>query len=233
MPKTTIKKQAKTNAKSDHLGELGLEEKTKKICSVFKKKYGDVKCFLTHKNEFELICAVCLSAQCTDDRVNMTTPALFAKYPTPHKMAKAKQEDVETLIKSCGFYKNKAKNLIGMAQKLVDLYDGELPDQIDKLVELDGVGRKTANVVLGDWFNKPDGVVVDTHVKRITNLLGLTSKKEPEKIELELNEIVPKKYWRVFSLWLISHGRETCVARRPQCHECPINQHCDFYASQS
>lgn len=231
MPKV-IAKKGKKNTSSKELPSEELLGKTKEICKILKKKYGDVKCFLTHKNEFELICAVSLSAQCTDDRVNMTTPALFAKYPTPHKMAKAKQEDVETLIKSCGFYKNKAKNLIGLAQKLVDLYDGELPDEIDKLVELDGVGRKTANVVLGDWFKKPDGVVVDTHVKRITNLLGLTSKKEPEKIELDLNKIVPKKFWREFSLWLISHGRETCIARRPQCNECMLNKHCDFYANK-
>jgi endonuclease-3 len=201
---------------------------TEKIIKLLEAYYGDVKCFLSHKNADELVIAVCLSAQCTDERVNMTTPALFKAYPSPEKLAKAKLADVEMLIKSCGFYKNKAKNLIAMAENLVENYSSQVPDNIDDLVKLAGVGRKTANVVLGTWFDKPAGVVVDTHVKRITNLLGLTTNQDPEKIELDLNKIVPKKNWHHFSLWLISLGREFCVARRPQCELCLLRDHCKY-----
>lgn len=208
-----------------------LKSKTKKISNILKKRYGLIKCFLTHKNIYELIVAVCLSAQCTDERVNMTTPALFEKYPTVDKLAKAKLADVEKLIKSCGFYKNKAKNLIALARRVVEDFSGEIPDNMDDLTSLAGVGRKTANVVLGTWFDNPDGVVVDTHVKRISNLLGLTRKKDPEKIEQDLNQIVPKKYWDLFSLWLIQHGRDTCIARRPRCNDCILSKNCDFHLS--
>ncbi len=206
-----------------------LKQQTLKIVKKLKAYYGDLKCFLRHKNAFELVCAVALSAQCTDDRVNMVTPALFKKYPTPEKMAEAKLTDVETIIKSCGFYKNKSKNLVKLAQQLVSNHAGELPDNIDDLVKLAGVGRKTANVVLGTWFNKPDGVVVDTHVKRITGLLGLTKNSDPVKIEQDLNLLVPKKYWNNFSLWLISHGRETCIARRPNCSKCILKDDCKYF----
>ncbi len=199
------------------------------IIKALKKKYGLTQCFLTHKNAFELICAVLLSAQCTDDRVNKTTPTLFKHFPNPSKLAQATQTEVESLVKSCGFYKSKARNLIKLAQRLVSHHDSEVPDDIESLTELAGVGRKTANVVLGTWFNKPAGVVVDTHVKRISNLLGLTKNKDPEKIEQDLNKIIPRKYWAVFSLWLISLGRDTCVARRPRCETCIINKYCSFY----
>lgn len=207
---------------------MTLETKAKNIIRKLKNRYGEVKCFLSHKNEFELLCAVCLSAQCTDDRVNKTTPALFKKFPNAEKMAKAKQSEVEVLIKSCGFYKNKATNLIKMSQQLVS-NDGKVPHTIEELTQLAGVGRKTANVILGTWFKKPAGVVVDTHVKRITNLLGLTKNQDPKKIEQDLNKLVPQKYWDSFSLWLISHGRETCIARRPQCDRCILNKDCDYY----
>lgn len=216
-----------TFAKSKY--EMSMQARTKLIIKALKKRYGTIKCFLKHGNAFELICAVCLSAQCTDDRVNKVTPNLFKKYPSPEKLAQAKQGDVENIIKSCGFYKNKARNLIKMSQRLVSVYDGEIPDNIDDLVKLAGVGRKTANVVLGTWFNKPDGVVVDTHVKRITKLLGLTRSEDPVKIEQELNQIISKKYWDVFSLWLISHGREVCVARRPKCQICDLRKFCDYF----
>jgi endonuclease III len=202
------------------------------LIKALKKKYGMTQCFLNYSNAFELICAVVLSAQCTDDRVNKTTPALFTKFPTASKLAQAKQAEVESLIKSCGFYKNKARNLIKLAQRLVSHHNGEVPDQIESLTELAGVGRKTANVVLGTWFEKPAGVVVDTHVKRISNLLGLTKNKDPEKIEQDLNKIIPSKYWTVFSLWLISLGRDTCIARRPRCKECILNRYCNYYKSR-
>ncbi len=207
------------------------KSRTKIIVSKLKNYYGDVKCFLKHKNAFELICAVCLSAQCTDDRVNMTTPALFKKYPNAEKLAAAKLTDVEKIIKSCGFYKNKSKNLVKMAQQLLSYHHGEVPDNIDDLVKLAGVGRKTANVVLGTWFNKSAGVVVDTHVKRISTLLGLTKNTDPVKIEQDLNLLVAKKYWNSFSLWLISHGRETCIARRPNCPKCILKDECEYFAS--
>ena len=215
--------------KSQDIEEL--KKQTKSIVRILNNKYGKLECFLFHNNAFELLCAVMLSAQCTDDRVNMVTPDLFAKYPTPKKLSLAKLEDVEQVIKSCGFYKNKAKNLISMAQRLMSHHAGNVPDSIEELTALAGVGRKTANVVLGNWFNKSAGVVVDTHVKRITNLLGITKASEPEKIELELNQIVPKKHWDSFSLWLIAHGRETCIARRPQCNNCKLQKHCNTYSS--
>lgn len=208
-----------------------LKTRTKKIVKILQANYGELKCFLTHKNAFELLCAVALSAQCTDDRVNMTTPALFKKFPDPFSMAKAKITDLEKLIKSCGFYKNKSKNLKNMAIDLVNKHNGEVPNSMDALVKLAGVGRKTANVVLGNWFNNADGVVVDTHVKRITKLLGLTKNDSPEKIEIDLSLIVPKKNWDQFSLWLIAHGRETCIARRPQCDKCLLAKHCDYVSA--
>ena len=208
-----------------------LKKRTRLIVKKLKDYYGEVKCFLTHQNAFELVCAVALSAQCTDDRVNMTTPLLFRKYPTPEKMAAAKQEDMEKIVKPCGFYKNKSKNLIKLAQRLVSHHNSEVPGTMEELVQLGGVGRKTANVVLGNWFNNPDGVVVDTHVKRICNFLGLTANSDPVKIEQDLNLIVPKKHWDSFSLWLISHGRETCIARRAQCDKCMLGGQCDFFLS--
>jgi endonuclease III len=209
-----------------------LKTKTSKIVKKLKDYYGEVQCYLTHKNCFELICAVALSAQCTDDRVNMTTPALFKKYPDAFSMAKAKIDDLEKIVKPCGFYKNKSRNLKNMAIRLVNEYNSEVPAKMEDLVTLAGVGRKTANVVLGTWFKKPDGVVVDTHVKRITNLLGLTKNSDPEKIEQDLNKLVPKKHWDQFSLWLIAHGRETCIARRPQCGKCMFAKFCDYKRGQ-
>ena len=211
--------------------ESVLKAKTLKIVKKLKSYYGEVECYLRHKNAFELICAVALSAQCKDDRVNMTTPALFKKFPDPFSMAKAKLEDLEKIVKPCGFYKNKSRNLKNMAIMLVNEYNSEVPDKMIDLVRLAGVGRKTANVVLGTWFKKSDGVVVDTHVKRITGLLGLTKNKDPEKIEQDLNKLVPKKHWDQFSLWLIAHGRETCIARRPQCDKCMFNKLCDSVSS--
>lgn len=210
-----------------------LKAKTKKVIKKLKDKFGYIEPFLTHKNAYELVCAVSLSAQCTDDRVNMTTPALFAKYPSPEMLAEAKQKDVEELIKSCGFYKNKAKNLIAMAQRLVEEYGSEVPDNIEDLTSLGGVGRKTANVILGSWFKKPEGVVVDTHVLRITGLLGLIKAKDPIKAERELNELVPQKDMDQFSLLLISHGRDTCIARRPRCSDCILKNYCAYFSDNT
>lgn len=198
----------------------------RKAVLLLAQTYGDAECALNHKSAYELVVATILSAQCTDERVNMVTPALFAKYPTPQALADSNQEDVEQLIKSTGFYRNKAENIRGMARKLVDEFGGELPQTLEEMTSLPGVGRKTANVVLGTWFGLPTGVVVDTHVKRISNLLGLTDSANPEIIERDLAAILPKKEWINFSHRLIHHGRQICIARRPKCKECPLLKIC-------
>lgn len=181
-------------------------------------------CELNFEDPFQLLSATILSAQCTDKMVNATTPALFAKYPTPLELANADQSELEEIIHSTGFYRNKAKNLISMARALVEL-GGEVPTEMDELVKLGGVGRKTANVVRSVAFGLP-GLPVDTHVKRITRLLGLSTKDDPVAIEAELNAIVPANDRGAFSLQVILHGRSTCVARRPKCSECILNDIC-------
>ncbi len=203
------------------------KKQARKIVMALKKSYPDAECALHHDNAFQLLAATILSAQCTDERVNMVTPALFKKYPTPDKLAQAKQADVEKLIQSCGFFRSKATNLIGMAKALVNQFDGELPRTLEELITLPGVGRKTANVVLGTVYGIASGVVVDTHVKRICNLLGLTESQNPEIIERDLVALLPKKEWVDFSHRLIHHGRQICIARRPQCHKCPLLKHCE------
>ena len=181
-------------------------------------------CELDFEDPFQLLSATILSAQCTDKMVNSTTPALFAKYPTPFELAMADIGELEEIIHSTGFYRNKAKNLIAMAQALVEL-GGEVPTEMEELVKLGGVGRKTANVVRSVAFGLP-GLPVDTHVKRITTLLGLATKNDPVAIEAELNAIVPPKDWGAFSLQVILHGRNTCIARKPKCGECVLNDIC-------
>ena len=205
---------------SERLGEL--RKHARKIVRVLKKTYPDAECALQHESPFQLLVATILSAQCTDERVNMVTPQLFKKYPTPEKLARATQSAVEKIIQSCGFYRNKATNLRGMAQALVDRHDGEVPRDLDALTSLPGVGRKTANVVLGTAFGIPSGVVVDTHVKRISYLLGLTKSTNPEIVERDLAAVLPRSEWIDYSHRLIHHGRAVCIARRPRCHECPL-----------
>jgi endonuclease-3 len=202
------------------------KQRARKIVSVLKKVYPDVTCALHHENAYQLLVATILSAQCTDERVNQVTPALFREYPTPADLAASRQEDVELRIQSCGFFRNKATNLRGMAQALVDHFDGEVPRTLDTLVALPGVGRKTANVVLGTVYGIASGVVVDTHVKRIAHLLGLTASQNPEVIERDLMELIPQKEWVNFSHRLIHHGRRICIARRPKCRECPLLKYC-------
>lgn len=202
------------------------KQRALKIAKVLARVYADAECALIHKNPFELLAATILSAQCTDERVNMVTPNLFSKYPTPAALAVAQQADVEKIVQSTGFFRSKAANLIGMAQGLVEQHGGKLPRTLAEMIELPGVGRKTANVVLGTAFGLPTGVVVDTHVKRITHLLGLTKHKTPEKIELDLQELLPAAEWINFSHRLIHHGRRICVARRPNCQECPLLKLC-------
>lgn len=197
------------------------------IAAALAKSYESAECALHHKNPFELLVATILSAQCTDERVNAVTPRLFAKYPTPAALAAANQADVEKIIHSLGFFRAKATNLRGMAQKLMELYDGKIPRTLEELIALPGIGRKTANVVLGTAFGIATGVVVDTHVKRLTRLLGLTTATAPEQIERDLIELLPADEWVNFSHRLIHHGRKICIARRPQCSICPLLKLCD------
>lgn len=184
--------------------------------------YPDVRCELNHENAFQLIVATILSAQCTDERVNMVTPELFRRWPDAGALAGADQGELEKVIHSTGFFRNKAKNLLGMARKLVELHGGEVPRTMVELLALPGVARKTANVVLGTAFRIPSGVVVDTHVMRLSNLLGLTQQKDPVKIEQDLQGLLPREEWIDFSHRLIWHGRRVCIANRPRCADCPL-----------
>lgn len=199
-----------------------LPQRARKITQLLAQTYPDVACALVHRSPFELLVATILSAQCTDERVNLVTPELFRQYPTAAKLAAARLTDVEAIIRSTGFFHAKATNLIAMSRKLVELHGGVVPQTLEELVHLPGVGRKTANVVLGTAFGIPSGVVVDTHVKRITNLLGLTAAAQPEKIEQDLQRLLPPEEWINFSHRLIHHGRRICIARRPKCAECPL-----------
>lgn len=197
-----------------------------KIVRALAIAYSDAVCALAHEDPFQLLAATILSAQCTDERVNLVTPALFRRYPTPEKLARSSQADVERIIKSTGFFRAKARNLRGMAARLVDDFDGVMPRTIEELIKLPGVGRKTANVLLGTAYGIATGVVVDTHVKRITHLLGLTTHRLPEKIEQDLMSLLPQKEWVNFAHRLIHHGRRICIARRPKCPECPLLKLC-------
>ncbi len=190
------------------------------------KEYPDAKCALEHRNAFELLISTILSAQCTDKRVNMVTPDLFKKYPTPFEMAKAKRTDIEKLIKSTGFYRNKAKSIHGAAMALVEDHNGEVPDTMDELLKLPGVARKTANVVLGNAFGINEGVVVDTHIKRLSNRMALTKQSDPKKVEQDLIPLFPRKNWTMLAHLLIAHGRAVCDARKPQCDDCCVLKEC-------
>ena len=196
------------------------------ILERLKRAYPAAKTALDHRNAFELLVATILSAQTTDVRVNLVTPALFQRYPTAAALARARRTDVENLIKSTGFFHNKARSIIGMAQALVADHGGEVPATMDQLVALPGVGRKTANVVLGNAFGINEGVVVDTHVARLSKLLGLTRQTDPAKIERALMRLFPKNEWTLLSHLLIFHGRQVCIARRPKCGECVLADIC-------
>ncbi len=191
-----------------------------------KSAYPDARTALDWSNPLELLVATILSAQTTDVRVNSVTPDLFAKYPTAHDLADADPTDLEETIRPTGFFRNKAKSLQGMARALVEDHGGEVPPTMEDLVALPGVGRKTANVVLGNAFSIDEGVVVDTHVRRLSNRLGFTSQSDPEKIERDLIRTVPKEAWTIFSHLLILHGRSVCKARKPACGDCVVNDLC-------
>ncbi|HEY9515785.1 MAG TPA: endonuclease III [Gemmatimonadaceae bacterium] len=188
--------------------------------------YPDAHCALNHSNAYELLAATILSAQCTDVRVNMVTPALFLAYPTARDLANADQEKLEAIIRSTGFFRSKAKNLIGMARALVEQHDGDVPATMEELTALPGVGRKTANVILGNAFGRNDGVVVDTHVARLAYRLGLATGDDPVKIERALMKLFPREQWTMLSHLLIEHGRRVCDARKPRCGECSIADLC-------
>ncbi len=202
------------------------KERAPQILARLKATYPDARCALDHANPYQLLAATILSAQCTDARVNMVTPALFEAFPTPAALARARQPKVETIIKSTGFFRNKAKNLIGMAQAVVANHSGEIPATMEELHALPGVGRKTANVVLGNAFGINAGVTVDTHVTRLSGLLKLTRHTDPVKIEQDLMGLIPQKDWTLISHLLILHGRAVCIARRPQCGACVLADLC-------
>ena len=200
--------------------------RTRKIVARLRREFPEAKCALDHESPLELLVATILSAQCTDARVNMVTPGLFAKYRSAADYAAADPAVFQREIQSTGFFRNKTKSILGMAQALVERHGGHVPDTMDALVGLPGVGRKTANVVLGNAFGKNEGIVVDTHVQRISGLLKLTRESTPEKIERDLMTLVPRKDWTIFSHLLILHGRKTCIARRPKCESCRISDLC-------
>lgn len=206
------------------------KEKAIEIIEILKKAYPDAKCSLDFSTPFEMLVAVILSAQCTDERVNKTTPAIFAKYSTPEDFDEMPLEVLEELIHPCGFYKNKAKNIKLTAKKIVEEYNSQVPDTMEDLLTLPGVGRKTANVVMLEAFNKPQGIAVDTHAKRLSNRIGFSSEETPEKIEQDLLKLFPYEYLKDVNHILIYHGRAICTARSPKCEQCPINKLCKYYA---
>jgi endonuclease-3 len=203
-----------------------IKKRTDEVIGRLKKAYPDAHCALNHTNAFELLVATILSAQCTDDRVNLVTAELFRKYRTPQDYLDVAQEELAMDIKSINFFNTKSKSIRGAAQKIVENYNGEVPATMNDLLTLNGVARKTANVVLGNAFGIASGVVVDTHVARLSQRLGLTAETAPEKIERDLSELVERKNWVVFPHWLISHGRAICNARKPKCSECVLNDIC-------
>ena len=198
----------------------------KKIIAGFQKTYPDAHCELTYANPLQLLVAVILSAQCTDKRVNLITPELFKKYRTAKDFADAPRAELEQFIKSAGFFRSKARNIQNCCHKLVERHGGEVPRTMEELIQLDGVGRKTANVVLGNAFDVVVGVVVDTHMIRLSHRLGLTTEKTPEKIEVALMKLLPQKNWLDFSHWLVWHGRRRCFARKPDCVNCEVLKWC-------
>jgi endonuclease-3 len=201
-------------------------ERLTKIVRTLGRVYGDAHCALVHSSALELLVATILSAQCTDVRVNQVTPSLFKKYRSARDFAEADLKDLEQEIRSTGFYRNKARSIQGAAKLIVEKFGGEVPSTMEELLELPGVARKTANVVLGTWFGKASGVVVDTHVHRLARRLQLTREDDPKKIERDLMQLLPIKEWINFSHRLIWHGRRICLARKPKCGECPIAAEC-------
>ncbi len=206
-----------------------MNKRTKEILDLIDGVYGtDVRCYLTHQSAEQLLIATILSAQCTDARVNMVTPSLFEKYPDMQAFASADISELENCIHSVGFYHAKAKNIIGCAKMICEKYGGKVPDNIDDLTQLPGVGRKTANVILGNIFEVPS-IVVDTHVKRISKRLGFTKETDPEKVEYDLMKVLPKDHWIIYNMQIITFGRQICFARNPKCENCFLTAYCREY----
>jgi len=205
------------------------KKRTAEIIKRLKKAYPDAHCALNHSNAFELLIATILSAQCTDERVNIVTADLFRKYRGPADYLKVEQAELEKDIHSTGFFRNKSKSIQGACRLLIDEFGGEVPHTMEEILTLPGVARKTANVVLGNAFGIVSGVVVDTHVARLSQRLGLTVNENAEKIENDLMELVPKRHWIMFPHWLITHGRQICVARRPRCRQCVLADICPSF----
>ncbi|MDD3222583.1 MAG: endonuclease III [Clostridia bacterium] len=206
--------------------KLTKKERVKKILELLDEHYGtEMICYLNHENPWQLLVAVILSAQCTDARVNIVTGPLFERYPDAQALAEADVAEVEEYIHSVGFYKNKARNIILSSRKIVQEYGGEVPSDLEALTSLAGVGRKTANVIRGNIYNEPS-IVVDTHVKRISNKLGFTKETEPEKVEYALMKVLPKDHWIMYNIQIITLGRQICIARRPKCEECFLREYC-------
>jgi endonuclease III len=201
-------------------------ERVNEILRRLDQRYPDATCALHHNSAWELLVATILSAQCTDVRVNMVAPILFEKYPTPEAFATLQPEELEPDIRSTGFFRNKSKSVVGAARKLISEFGGEVPRTMDELLQLPGVARKTANVVLGTWYKIADGVVVDTHVQRISRRLELTKNEDPQKIEQDLMKVIPRDKWIVFAHQIILHGRALCIARKPKCADCPLEDLC-------
>ena len=210
------------------------ENANEKILSELQKLYPDARPALEYKSPYELLVAVILSAQCTDERVNQVTPALYARFPTLESFAEADPKEVGEYIHSCGFYNGKARDIVACAQKLVNEYGGKVPGTMEELLKLPGVGRKTANLMLGDVFHVPGVVVADTHCIRITGLLGLTDgSKDPAKVEMQLRQVLPPEESNDFCHRMVLHGRAVCIARRPQCENCTLRPWCDHFAKNS
>ena len=205
---------------------LSAKERIPDIIKILRKHYPATCTALHFETPLQILVATILSAQCTDVRVNMITPSLFKKYPTAQAFARARQEDMEQEIRSTGFFRNKAKNIIAAAQMMCADFGGKVPDTMEDLIKLPGVARKTANIVLSSGYKKAEGIAVDTHVKRLSERLGLSTKTNPEKIEQDLLTLVPKKDWLDFNYLLVNHGRAICIARKPKCPECPVQLLC-------
>jgi endonuclease-3 len=224
-PVNATKKAATKKARKPQLKTS--PERIAKIIAGLQKAYPGATCALLHRNPWELLVATILSAQCTDARVNLVTPTLFRRFPTPAAMSKASLPELEELIRTTGFFRNKAKSISGAAKGVVERFGGKVPQTMDELLTLPGVARKTGNVVLGTAYGIADGIVVDTHVLRLTRRLELTLNTEPKKVEQDLIKIIPKDHWIDFSHELILHGRAICIARKPRCIDCTIERECD------
>lgn len=226
--KTPAKPPAPRRSKAPTRRMAPAEQRAPEIYERLRKAYPDATCALDHRNPYELLVATILSAQCTDKRVNMVTPALFARYPDASALAVANPEELEDMIRSTGFFRNKTKSLLGMSRAVAETHGGSVPHTMDALVQLPGVGRKTANVVLGNAFGRDEGVVVDTHVSRLSQRLRLTRNEDPVRIEQDLMALFPREHWTMLAHLLIAHGRAICDARRPLCENCVVNDLCPF-----